>query len=63
MDGVFDRISSTLQECQQISNTQDVAQLDVMSFNLRSCSVELGDLLHQIMISRTRPISYLNCWT
>ena len=65
MDEVFDRISSVLQGCLQASNTEDVTRLDVISFNLRSRSVELGELLHEIMIS-SRPlpiISYLNCWT
>ena len=54
MDEHLDRISSVLQECLQTSNTEDVAQLDVMAFSLRSCSVELGELLHEIMISRPR---------
>ena len=56
MDELCDQVSSILQQCLESSNTENVARLDIMSFNLRSCSVELGDLIHEIMISRLQPI-------
>ena len=52
MDDLFDQMYA----CLQASDTEDVAQLDVISFNLRSVSAELGDLVQEMMIHRAQSI-------
>lgn len=50
---ILDTVSSVIAECLQTSNSEDVAELDVLSFNLRSCSIALGDVINEV-ISRSR---------
>ena len=44
-------VSRVISECLQAPDTQDVAQLDVWSFNLRSCSDELGQFVSSEVVS------------
>ena len=50
MEDILERVSGILQECRNGDNSS-VGQLDVLSFNMRSCSVELGELIHEMMFS------------
>ena len=50
MEDILERVSCVLQECCNGDNSS-VGQLDVLSFNMRSCSVELGELIHEMMFS------------
>lgn len=51
MEQIVSRVSSIISECLQAPDTQDVAQLDVWSFNLRSCSDELGQFVSSEVVS------------
>lgn len=45
------RVNFVISECLQAPDTEDVSQLDVWSFNLRSCSDELGQFLTSEVVS------------
>ena len=47
----LERIFGVLQEYHTIRNDRSIDQLDALSLNVRSCSVELGELLHEMMLS------------
>ena len=61
MEDILERVSGVLQECRNGDNSS-VAQLDVLSFNMRSCSVELGELIHEMMFSHPYDENQLQ-WT
>ena len=48
---ILERIFGVLQEYHTIRNDKFIDQLDALLLNVRSCSVELGELLHEMMLS------------
>ena len=51
MVDILEWISGVLQECHTIRDDRFIDQLDTISLIVRSCSVELGELLHEMMLS------------
>ncbi len=56
MDEVVCQVSSVISECLDTLNTEDVPNLDFLSYNLRCCLTDLGQLLEEMLISRQRHI-------
>ncbi len=50
-DFLLDRVSVVVQECIDMGNA---VQLDASTIYLRSCSVELADVLHEVIVSRNQ---------
>lgn len=40
--------------CMHMRKTENVVHLDALTINLRSCLVELGYVLHDVIVSRSR---------
>ena len=51
MVDILERIFGVLQECHTIRDDRSFDKLDALLLNMRSCSVELGELLHEMMLS------------
>ena len=51
MVDILEWISGVLQECHTIRDDRFIDQLDTISLNVKSCCVELGELLHEMMLS------------